>query len=269
MDSDGIWGFGDNGARPKKRSRTAEKLRQQKINGLVKRMKDPTARANYKSLDQQRRGMNCPPSDNEDEFDIADIQGSLKRQMPECSIVCAPDAALPPVKCTASNHMPHDALEMTEAKESAKLLKVDVATKKPKYETRRKNESKRSYTRRVRDETTCIIKQTKMAELNHAKRKRKKEFLNKRKKGKRPAKGSDGHHFLQIDAVPFGHQVQRPPNLKSLPRGASLRTKKTNTSKREMNVEAEQENLERMRQRVQEQYAIIKAKRKKAGEFHL
>lgn len=257
VNSDGIWGFGDNGARPKKISRTAEKLRQQKINRRLKRMKDPNTRTKFQSSYKQRSGMNCPPSDTEDEFDIADVQGSLKRQKQESSILEEPDTQLPTVKCTTNSRMPNDAIERKEAKESSK------------YEARGKKESKKAYNQRFKEETMHIIKQTKMAELNLEKRKRKKEFLNQKKKGKHPAKGSTELHMAQKDVVPFGHQVERPPNFKSLPRGASLNAKKANTSRRAMDVQTELENLERLRQKVQEQYAVIKAKRKRTGEFHL
>lgn len=82
----------------------------------------------------------------------------------------------------------------------------------------------------------------------------------------------------------FGDQVERPPVFTQLPRGAkvSKKTKKRSSPEEnekgsssgkkrmdEQQVEAEQRAMEIMRRKVKAQYALVKAKRQKAGDFHL
>jgi hypothetical protein len=76
-------------------------------------------------------------------------------------------------------------------------------------------------------------------------------------------------------------QVEQPPIFKLLPRGAenksnlkmkgknSTTTTKTTTSMNNEMIQAEQNAMEVIRQKVQKQYALMKAKRRKDGDFHL
>jgi hypothetical protein len=81
----------------------------------------------------------------------------------------------------------------------------------------------------------------------------------------------------------FGEQAERPPVFTLLPRGAraleKARQAKTMMNKKnvaandngtkESKIEAEQRSMEAMRNKVQAQYELIKARRKEAGDFHL
>lgn len=73
--------------------------------------------------------------------------------------------------------------------------------------------------------------------------------------------------------VHFTEQAERPPMFKQLPRGAKPKeTKVTKGGKpgmTEAQIKAESNAMELIRRRAQAQYASIKAKRKRAGEFHL
>lgn len=72
----------------------------------------------------------------------------------------------------------------------------------------------------------------------------------------------------------FLEQAEAPPVFSRLPRGAQKLSKKT---KKEMKkagmddkaIKAEQDAMEAMRRKVQAQYSIIKAQRRKEGSFHL
>lgn len=294
-DTVGIWGFGDNGAKPKKRSRTAERLRQEKQQRRLKRQKHLGSSKSINELmgGKSNDGLNRPPSDDEDEFDIEDIQGSIKQEKPETSILEDTNTkkmTLPTVKTSLPEKSleAHGTIDKKEIKEAEKLLKHDAkgkdssANKSSIHEGRRENESKRAYKRRVKTETNQIIRQQKMSELNPEKRRKKKEFLNQKKKKKR-SKASNSVEFGDddnddevfsnrvVDEVPFGEQAERPPTFKAVPRGARVKESGSGkkTIKTNADIEAEQENLERMRRKVQEQYAIIKAKRKREGDFHL
>ena len=315
----GIWGLSDNGAKPKKRSRTAERMKQEKINRKLKRLKrmNPNSSAPiHVSGAGRNAGLDRPPSDNEDEFDMSDLQGSLSRQKRAVDILNEKSESslltLNPPKPTTSNDDDNDddddtpvqppkqdVIDRKEMKEATQLLKMDATgtaggNKATKHEGRQANESKRAFNKRVKSETRQIIKQQKTSDLNPEKRARKKEFLKAKKQKKKGGKGQaannnansnfqnnnrndydsdDDYRRRQPDDQPhFTVQAERPPTFNTLPRGASAKKgavghkRKMNTDK---DVQEEQANLEKMRQKVQEQYAIIKAKRKRAGDFHL
>ena len=306
LDTVGIWGLGDNGAKPKKRSRTAERLRNEKLNRKLKRQKSVNPKAGAavaSSSNNGRDAFNRPPSDDEDDFDLTDMEGSLKRQK-TVAVEILEDAdnhknstLLHSVKAGATTSEPlssssnghHGVISKDEIKEATKLLKLDKDKSAAKHEGRRENESKNAFDRRAKLETRQIIKQENLKELNPEKRRRKKEFLKQKKQKKRKGgqrsqlednndDDADDAGYHAIDKIAFGEQAERPPVFKVLPRGASnknsnagskksARDKKVIQTKEE--IEAEQENLERMRRKVQEQYNLIKAKRKRAGEFHL
>ena len=310
----GIWGLSDNGAKPKKRSRTAERMRQEKINRRLKRQKhapiDPSA------FKRAGNGLDRPPSDTEDDFDMADLQGSLSQQKPAFQDLDEKNtSSLLTLKSSKpTNHDSNgddddddtfkppekDIIDRKEMREARDLLSKssaavnDAGNKKGAAKTadRLANESKNAYNKRVKAETRQIIKQQKARDLNPEKRLRKKEFL-KAKKQKKKGKGSqaaagnsnnfsnrydhqydsddDRRRQSAEDTPHFTVQAERPPTFHSLPRGASAKKKVTSNHKMstDKDVQREQANLEKMRQQVQAQYAIIKAKRKRDGDFHL
>mmetsp|Transcript_25340 Transcript_25340/g.73339 ORF Transcript_25340/g.73339 Transcript_25340/m.73339 type:complete len:378 (-) Transcript_25340:37-1170(-) len=66
-------------------------------------------------------------------------------------------------------------------------------------------------------------------------------------------------------------QVERPPTFELLPRGATKKVKKEGgkLGMDEQKRRAEQRAMDNLRSKVQAQYAVIKQKRKRAGDFHL
>ena len=72
-------------------------------------------------------------------------------------------------------------------------------------------------------------------------------------------------------------QVERPPTFELLPQGATRSARKDGSTRNDgergagmdrKNIRAEQMAMDALRAKVQAQYAIIKQKRKRAGEFH-
>jgi hypothetical protein len=133
-----------------------------------------------------------------------------------------------------------------------------------------------------------LIKNEHLKQRNPEKRQRKKEFLNNKKKLKAKSQqgsvedyGCRGDESLEPDGfvtgeqavarVMLGDQVERPPVFHQLPRGATLKAKMTTKSSKNKNasIAAEQQAMENMRRKVQAQYALMKAKRRQAGDFHL
>ena len=279
----GMWGFDDNGRRPKKRSKTAIALR--------KKRKRPDVTDDF----------DAPPSGGDD-FDLSDLLGVKKIKLPvqelleerktERTVV----TSVPTPKLVHSDSEEDDISKdivpdpMLEEKRVARILKIDPERasrgKAPKIE-RLPGESRKAFQRRVKSETRQLIKNEQLQQRNPEKRQRKKEFLNKKKKAKSNSNhgnaDSDGDYKAAKQNSPedgfitgeqavaraaLGDQVERPPVFEQLPRGA--RAKTTIKSKdKNVSIEAEQKAMENVRRRVQAQYALVKAKRRKMGGFHL
>ena len=296
LDKVGIWGLGDNGRKPKKRSKTSEKLRAQK--------------RKRKRVDDSNEGFDVPPEDG-DNFNLEDLVGSLKKQAParnEASIV--PAAPAP----RTSVNTPIRALQPTKATtpvadddhvKAAKLLKLEQQVlEKSSNNTvggRIEGESKRAYHRRVKAETRQIIKEQRQGNQNPEKKQRKKDFLTNKKKKKKGANrlyhgrstGDDtddaddtrgnGHSDTLVTteqavalreketAVRFGEQAERPPSFRQLPRGATRKAQKSSSGRAmdEKDVAAEQEAMELIRRKAVAQYQAIKVKRRQQRDFHL
>ena len=156
---------------------------------------------------------------------------------------------------------------------------------KPNHLERQEGESMRAFEKRVKQETAQILRRE-VQPLGTKKKEKRKEFL-KKKKAQKKNKGSidiesqafSGRNYTSsddeagdnYDEVVFGEQAERPPEFKQLPRGAKEKaSSKRNGSLLENDKQiAEQRNLEMLRRKVQAQYEMVKAKRKKAGDFHL
>ena len=278
----GVWGLGDNGRKAKKRSRRAEMLR---------------SKNKRKRLAED--GFDLPPSEK-DEFDMRDLMGSIKKQKlinPIAENMTEESSSAYKI-ALKGNVATIPKTEQDERKVS-RMLRLEkqvndtVEKKATESHARIEGESKRAYARRTKAETREIIRKTAMK--NPAKRQKKKEFLNNKKKSKRKGAQaayesneasdftkSDGETFVTgeravaavVDRVRFGEQAERPPTFKLLPRGAKAKNENKNggSKKKGMTnaqVAAENDAMEMMRRRVQAQYASIKAKRKRAGDFHL
>ncbi len=283
----GIWGFGDNGRKPKKRSRRAEVLRANKI---TKR--------------EQEDGFDLPPSGRRDEFDLKDLMGSVKKQKlvnPMKDDAPTQDQDLFAVDRVKINGNVASIPKTDEdEKKMARILNIKTQVKKEleKKESRKharmEGESKNAFNKRAKAETRQIIKQT-IERKNPGKTQKKKEFLTSKKKKKKGSFAGDedfrggpddresdilitGERAIaMVDEVKFGEQAERPPVFRHLPRGAkreegSLKKKaggKPSSGMTAEDIEAESKSMELMRRKIQAQYAAVKLKRRLAGDFHL
>lgn len=268
LETVGVWGLGESGRKPKKRSRTAEKLRAQ--------------RKRPKTVDD---GFDAPPED-EDDFDMNDLVGSVKKQEPtEAESETIVTSAAIAVKSTSPV-----APSEEEERKLNRLLQLDqqVVEKEPEMQGRMEGESKRAFHKRVARETRSIIKRERMEAHNPEKRQRKKEFLKNKKKKKKgqlstasrassaAGRDDDDDELITgeraVATVRFGEQAERPPVFSQLPRGATKKQSSNASKSRSMSdseIAAEQEAMDLLRRKAQAQYALIKQKRKAAGDFHL
>ena len=268
LDRVGVWGLGDNGRKPKKRSLVAQRLQARKLK-----------RRNGMKRDDE--GFDLPPQD-EDDFDTGTFVVQKKTK----------PLSLEDVEAAVVQQSPREAKK--EESRINKLLKIDAQveakTKAVPVPEKLPGESKGAYRKRVHAETRQIINETKQSKRSGKKKEKKKEFLrNKKLKKKGLVSGSgdgnedDGSDYddldktagLSFDVPKFGEQAERPPEFRALPRGAAKKQpdhrKNASTKKRKSmddeDVAAEQQAMEAMRKKVQAQYALVRQKRR--GEFHL
>lgn len=200
----GVWGLGDNGRKAKKRSKKAERMHARK--NQSKGGKNGKSKNNNAFVDDG--GFDVPPMEN-DEFDMADLVGSIKRQKVETRGILGIDTpsaakAASDGKNSGDNQKNESYdkvvtstgnvanIPKTEHDENkvARLLRLDkLEERKSEKEkqlghARMEGESKRAYAKRTRAETRQIIKQTTTTK-NHEKLQRKKEFLKNKKKNKK------------------------------------------------------------------------------------
>lgn len=307
-----MWGMGDDGFRPKKRSRTAEKLRQQKLAKQQRKQQQQQQRngSNSKNLIiNQQEGYDLDPTDDLFEEE-AHLQEFLHAQKPLKETIRVPlpgdagrESQTNPSQNSLQSNNNNNYIDDDEYHREAKQLlnTGTAATSKASHESssvkklaslgRQAGESRAAYDRRTKAETRQIIKNQKMEERNPEKKRKKKEFLNNRKKKKKNSKQQlqqqqyNNNYFDDADnydddkmdnrnfqEVRFGEQVERPPIFKQLPRGANKNKsneRKQDKKKKLLKVEDEQNTMEQMRKEIQARYALIKAKRKRDGDFHL
>ena len=268
LDRVGVWGLGDNGRKPKKRSLVAQRLQARKLK-----------RRNGMKRDDE--GFDLPPQD-EDDFDTGTFVVQKKTK----------PLSLEDVEAAVVQQSPREAKK--EESRINKLLKIDAQveakTKAVPVPEKLPGESKGAYRKRVHAETRQIINETKQSKRSGKKKEKKKEFLRNKKLKKRGLvsvsgdgnedNGSDYDDLDKnagpsFDAPKFGEQAERPPEFRALPRGAARKqpdTRKTASTKKrksmdDEDVAAEQQAMEAMRKKVQAQYALVRQKRR--GEFHL
>ena len=140
------------------------------------------------------------------------------------------------------------------------------------------------------DDTTNKRRQRTKDYLQQKKLKRKKKlqsFANNDTNDENYTRDSDnddnfvtGEEAIRQQQLAFLNPVEQPPTFTQLPRGAPKKSKMLHKPKNtnsnngrssmdEAKIKAEQKSMEAMRLRVQSQYALIKAKRKQMGDFHL
>lgn len=272
----GIWGLSDNGRKVKKRSKRAEMLRSKK----KRRVSD-------------NDGFDLPPSER-DEFDINDLVGSIKKQEMSKTLKDEPYSVN---RVAVNGNVATIPQSDSDERKAARMLNVKEQVKKEAEKkqavthTRMEGESKRAYAKRTKVETRQIIQRS--ADVNIEKKQKKKDFLNNKKKNKKKSSNkwvaSDDFNAVDdeetgtlitgeravamMDEPIFGEQAERPPIFRQLPRGAKVKASGDKDAKKkgmtDEQVEAEKHAMEMMRRRVQAQYAAIKIKRRRAGDFHL
>lgn len=271
LENIGVWGFGEDGRKPKKRSRTSEKLRAKR-----KRMAEIP-------------GFDAPPEGG-DEFDPNDLFGTVKKQKSDTDELLGksekPKRVTVPIATKLEDRKTETKID--EDMESNKVLKIEENLKKNESNqikmTRIDGETKAAYKRRVRTETRQIIQRERLSSMNAEKRQKKKEFLNQKKKKRKNGEqqmfsddepvGAERKLYLRESntRAQFGEQADRPPTFKNVPRGAKQKSSKKSNKKETMGdaqIEAERRAMESMRRRVQAQYATLKQARRRQGEFHL
>jgi hypothetical protein len=284
LDEVGVWGLGSNGRKVKKRSRTVERIRK----GTKKAVR---------ATDE----FDVAPGHKEDEFDMLDLVGSLKKEKvpveEETFVSAAAVSPSPPTTATQQPPPPPGLSNQIEDEERkvSRLLNLDkqlLAPKRSAADARQEGESKNAFRRRAAAETRQLIKRQRQETHNPEKRQRKKDFLNNKKKKKQ--KGYDnfessdqeqdqeeheqdtlmtGERAVALRAqetqVHFGEQAVRPPTFRQLPRGCVAAEKKSKKAV-PLDVQAKQLEMEALRKKAQAQYAVIKAKRRRDGDsFHL
>uniref|UniRef100_A0A7S2SL71 Uncharacterized protein n=1 Tax=Eucampia antarctica TaxID=49252 RepID=A0A7S2SL71_9STRA len=169
---------------------------------------------------------------------------------------------------------------------------------------RQEGESMRAFEKRLKEETRILIDQSahEATVTNPTRRQRTKEYLKQKKMKKKNKRNNntnddsdsdDNYHNSQtqqkkqtatdgfvtgeqaVARISFLDQVEQPPTFDRLPRGAQHKKAKMQTRKPNNNImdadkiTAEQKSMEKMRLKVQAQYALIKIRRKKERDFHL
>eukprot|EP00977_Amphora_coffeiformis_P001094 scaffold227_cov165-Amphora_coffeaeformis.AAC.7 len=268
-----VWGLTDSGRKAKKRSLVAQKMQAQK----------QKRRKGEKKVDD---GFDLPPTE-EDEFDSTTFEVQKKTK----------PLSLDDVEGRTLSQREAE----IEEKRINKMLKIDAQVEPKKQPVavpeKMPGEGKNAYRKRVQAETRQIIKDSKQSKRNPHKKQKKKEFLSnkklKKKGGAVLANASDEPYDDSDDdlvtaektvaaralmAPRFGEQAERPPEFKSLPRGAPKKNAassaqhegnkgKKRKSMDDEEVLAEQQAMELMRRKVQAQYALVRQKRR--GQFHL
>ncbi len=206
FDRVGVWGLGDSGRKPKKRSLASMKLRAQR------NKKMPNARENFDLVCEEG-----------DDFDLKDLVGSLKKEQQPMEVAAfastsylsatiessnlpeqplAADGTTNPPSIKNESSVAIQTTPVTENSSTAtsskelksiatddeklhKKFEAQVVPKKStivKSEGRMIGESKNAYGKRVKQETRQIIQRANQQAHNPEKRLKKKEFLTMKKK---------------------------------------------------------------------------------------
>ena len=212
----GIWGLGDSGRKVKKRSMKAEKMKAKKEkNKSIQQSSRKGGKNNNKfkqNNDEDDGGFDIPPSDR-DEFDMADLMGSVKRQKLETndnmlgeSTATSTVSKISNTNELESNNNNDEAaydkvmtstgnvanIPKTDQDESkvTRLLRLDKQAEQKSEKERKisharmEGESKRAFNKRAKAETRQIIKNSTVGPKNVEKQQRKNEFMKNKKKRK-------------------------------------------------------------------------------------
>jgi hypothetical protein len=303
FDTVGVWGLVDSGRKPKKRSRTSLRLRAQR-NKKGSPFVSKTDCFDLACTDDDDFDLNDPVGTLKKHAIVAEATSPavLKPSVVSSSVLS--QSATTDLTNPKDSYV-HDSGAMVpsidvEEEKLHKKFESQVMPKAPVVasEGRMPGESKRAYSKRVKKETRQIIQRANQLDRNPEKRQKKKEFLTLKKKNGRKRKNSERYADDDDDAdmdvfdsdtehsklltgekavaardratrVQFGEQAERPPVFKELPRGAAKIKKQKVLRSELLDIEEEKRALELLRTKMQAQYATIKARRKRNGEFHL
>lgn len=273
--------------RVKRRSKTAQKLKDQK-----------NKNRRSKSTDKKKRdddGFNLPP-DGEDEFDMSDLMGSVKKQKVKADDLLKGNNSILDNVLTQKNGG-DKVLSSKVEKADARGVKSSASTSKEQSQSS-SNQSKTNATSKTSSSkgleitahtptreiiAACTNPKTQKQQgadgTNSKQAKRKAFFEQKKLKKRKHARNDsfdedyDNYNNDMTSAVTkqrlIDDQVERPPIFSALPRGATKKKKSTPREKKEDQDEnadrilKEQRALEAMRERVMAQYAILRESRRK------
>ena len=278
--------------RVKKRSKTAQKLKDQK---------NKKRRNTDKKNDD---GFDLPP-EGEDEFDMADLMGSVKRQKVKSDELLKGsnpilDSAVSSKSSSGSSEKPKvEKIDTRGVKTSSKQSNAQSNAKESKQNTKNAKATKSSSkgleitahtpTREIIAACNDPKTQQQGADgLNSKQAKRKAFFEQKKLKKKNKRVRDDDYDEDEYESANTGaastkqstsslvartaidDQVERPPIFSSLPRGATSKKKKTaakeeneDDGEKADRIRKEQQALKAMRQRVMAQYAVLRESRRR------
>jgi hypothetical protein len=223
LDSVGVWGLGGDGRKAKKVSRTVLKIRAQREKRMMKK-KGAGKKPSLERFQQQqsRRDVLDSAYDGEDDFDLSDPVGSLRRVVPPASSSSKTPPSRDPFPSESSSKKAksdtpslregHDAADVSgrnlgvghadpekndeeeknrdaEAEEQRLVRRLGLDAAPPAAGSapggRMPGEGKNAFRRRAALEARQIIRRTRLEQCNPEKRRRRKEFLDNKKKRKK------------------------------------------------------------------------------------
>jgi len=254
---------------------------------------DPCAKRKPGAVDplyEGRRGKRRKHNAKKIEFDLPPVESEEKKFTKNVNRTEQP-ANIRSRDLLAKKKLGFVPLDLKEEAKLARLVNDDSRSIKKKkgpaigekriIQGRCEGESMRAFDRRVKHETGQILRNALQIEKTNKKEKRKIFFAKKKMKKKAKRLGllsqqkfdedDDNDDAVAENVYSFGEQAERPPEFQQLPRGAVPKSKpKIGTSSLDdEKIAFAQKNMEMLRMKVQAQYARVKLKRKKAGEFHL
>jgi len=213
------------------------------------------------------------PPDHCDDFDLNDPDFSVKKQkeleLPEVDMKIGDNCVS---KMEAQNDAAVMPLSLKEEAKEARILRMDSRSFQFKSSAMNKNPEKAvkkeewetmdQFRARLQQETVAACKK------DSSKMKKKKEYFHKKKnKRKKLNQDEESVHVSKSRSSFSYYQVERPPKLQVLPKGAPKKVH--NSLKNDDSLLAKQRALEMMREKVQSQYKLMKARRANGGSFHL
>eukprot|EP01082_Thalassiosira_pseudonana_P012935 g12610.t1 g12610 contig6:2265857-2266898(-) len=261
--------------RTKRRSKTAMKMKEQKASKSQRRGGKKDGINNDKKSGGSNgfgeSGYDLPP-EGEDEFDMADLMGSVKKQSAKPVLLVDPRKQVSTVSSVASNTNN----EGEEEKWTRKLEKVDTRgvvkgssneahdfTTNTAASTTSKKKGKKNKTAPKPKNSTGVTAKTPTRDIIAA--------CSNPNALKTKRKQSIAAPIIARNNI--DDQVERPPIFSTLPRGAAKLRKKEaksdasgdveDSEDKDARIRKEQQALEAMREKVMRQYAVLRENRRR------